>query len=110
KGTQNAHQILRFIAAHDRGGAEKSQRGLYRIHGPERKMFAAFGLFRRIQSEGGAAAAISAQSLGDPVDQAVTQGAIGVELLLAVAADDAWVRRRPIFDVGGQGAREVERL
>src|SRR2546430_718876 len=42
--------------------------------------------------------------------QAVADLAIGGELLLAVAFHAGRIRRRPVFDIGGHGARQIQRL
>jgi hypothetical protein len=51
-----------------------------------------------------------AEPPSDPAHQLIADFAIGVESLLAVALDDGGIGGRPIFDVEGELAAEVQRL
>jgi hypothetical protein len=51
-----------------------------------------------------------AEALPDPAHQLVADVAIGVEPLLAVTLGDGGIGGRPVFDVEGERAGEVERL
>ena len=46
----------------------------------------------------------------DPLQQLIAHRAIGVEPLLAAAFDRGRVGGRPVLDLGGERARELERL
>src|ERR1700724_123478 len=46
----------------------------------------------------------------DAFEETVAHRAIGIENALAGAFDGGWIHRRPINDIGGEGAGEFERL
>src|SRR5258708_9572165 len=48
--------------------------------------------------------------LSDPHRQGVADFAIGLQLLLAVALGAGGIMGRPVFDVGGVGTRQFQRL